>query len=98
MAVDGPKAALGGVQEAETCENHEATQWEELAAMLESKDCRIGCGVKGGRGFKGNSMTRASGDTGGHCLRCRHCSYKYVLREKKPAQLKKYSLHTCTCN
>lgn len=62
--------------------------------MLEGKDCRIGCGVKGGHGFKGNIMARASGDTGRHCLRCCHND---VLREKKnPGQLNNYSLHTCT--
>lgn len=98
MVVDGPKAALGGITEAETCEDHEETQWEELAALLEGKDCRIGCEVKGGRGFKGNSMTRASGDTGGQCLRFCHCSYNDVLREKKPGQLNNFSLQTCTCN
>lgn len=36
--------------------------------MLEGKDCWIGCGVKGGYGFKGNIMVRVSGDIGRYCV------------------------------
>lgn len=66
-------------------EHPEATQWDELAVLLEGKDCRIGCGVKGGRGFKGNIMARTSGDTCCHCLRCCHND---DLREKKTRTIK----------
>lgn len=94
MVVDGPKAALGGIPEAETCADPEAMQSEELVETLEGTDYRIGCGVKGGRESKGNIMARTSGNTGGHCFRCCHCSHHDVLREEKKTRTIKLLITT----